>query len=118
LGSAAGRFLLVSLSETIFDTEYHAQNDNCQPPTRIFRPTQAASAPHVEGFSKFLFESTSMWTSIPNHLIFHSKNAELGLGGPRAFPVSVCVACVAELELGGPRGRKVGPIIGLTLCRI
>jgi hypothetical protein len=31
------------------------------------------------------------------------RTAELELGGPRAFPVIVCVAWTAELELGGPR---------------
>ena len=41
-----------------------------------------------------------MWPSISNHLILHAKDAELELGGPRAFPVVVCVAWTAELGLG------------------
>ena len=64
--------------------------------------------------AKFLFKSAPMWTNISNHLIFHSKNAELGLGGPRAFPVTVCIACVAELELGVPRAFPVTVCVART----
>jgi hypothetical protein len=49
-----------------------------------------------------------MWTSISMYQTWNSKNAELELGGPRTFPVAVCVAWTAELELGVPRGSICG----------
>jgi hypothetical protein len=46
------------------------------------------------------------------------ENAELELGGPRAFPVMVCVAWTAELELGGPTGIQISSVPGpFSRCR-
>ena len=58
-----------------------------------------------QGVSTVIFISRA---SRRNHLTLHSDNAELELGGPRvggprAFPVIICVAWTAELEPGGSR---------------